>query len=130
MTLPDLRFEPDPQEIAVWLGVTALGPTSIVGCACFRKNATDAAAHWSRNERSHATSHVRAPGPLSQPAIAQSSGGDGLAASEPSGWITPRVAMPASHGVRYSGPSSGSHDRKRTTAGVSSRSGTRSSAAS
>jgi len=28
-----------------------------------------AETHWSRSERSHATSHGRAPGPLSQPAI-------------------------------------------------------------
>lgn len=39
--------------------------------ACFRKNGALAAAHWSRSERSHATLHGRAPGPLSQPEIIQ-----------------------------------------------------------
>lgn len=41
------------------------------GRACFKKNGTEAAAHWSRSARYQSGCVGRAPGPLSQPEIIQ-----------------------------------------------------------
>ena len=124
-----------------WLSFSTSGLSFSMGLrpSCFTKTATPFSVHCCTILRAHARSNGRACGPLSPPTMTQSTRGPvwrlraSATASPTAGHHSPlsRFSTPGQFArssfmlSRSSPPSSGSHDRKCTTAGMASATGTR-----